>query len=104
MDSSNKPAVANAAITSADKSADKAAGTPGGYYLQFGAYAIRSNAESILNHLKSRAENRLPSFDIVQQGSLYRLVSGPFHSRSEAMTALAQAGDLGVGRPLVVQR
>ena len=104
VDSSDKPAVANAAITSADKSADKAAGTPGGYYLQFGAYAIRSNAESILNHLKSRAENRLPSFDIVQQGSLYRLVSGPFHSRSEAMTALAQAGDLGVGRPLVVQR
>ncbi|MFZ6847950.1 septal ring lytic transglycosylase RlpA family protein [Undibacterium sp. RuRC25W] len=74
------------------------------YYLQFGAYAIRSNAESILNHLKSHAENRLPGFDIVQQGSLYRLVSGPFQSRSEAMTALAQAGDLGVGRPLVVQR
>jgi rare lipoprotein A len=76
----------------------------GGYYLQFGAYAIRSNAESIMTHLKNRIENRLPGFDIVQQGSLYRLVSGPFSSRSEAMSAIAQAGDLGVGRPLVVQR
>ncbi|MFC5399080.1 septal ring lytic transglycosylase RlpA family protein [Undibacterium jejuense] len=76
----------------------------GAYYLQFGAYAIRSNAESIMSHLKSRAESRLPDFDIVQQGSLYRLVSGPFHSRSEAMSALAQAGNLGVGRPMVVQR
>ncbi|MFZ6687249.1 septal ring lytic transglycosylase RlpA family protein [Undibacterium sp. SXout11W] len=76
----------------------------GAYYLQFGAYAIRSNAESIMTHLKNRAESRLPGFDIVQQGSLYRLVSGPFQSRSEAMSALSQAGDLGVGRPLVVQR
>jgi len=74
------------------------------YYLQFGAYAIRSNAESIMAHLKNRVETRLPGFDIVQQGSLYRLVSGPFSSRSEAMSAIAQAGDLGVGRPLVVQR
>lgn len=78
--------------------------TGSAYYLQFGAYAIRSNAESIMAHLKSRAEARLPGFDIVQQGSLYRLVSGPFSSRSEAMSAIAQAGDLGVGRPLVVQR
>jgi len=89
---------------SAKASAPTQTASSGAYYLQFGAYAIRSNAESIMNHLKNRAENRLPDFDIVQQGSLYRLVSGPFHSRSEAMSALGQAGDLGVGRPLVVQR
>ena len=75
-----------------------------GYYLQFGAYAIRANAESIMAQLKNRAESALPGFDIVQQGSLYRLVSGPFGSRSEATAALAQAGNLGVSRPLVVQR
>ncbi len=85
-------------------SAPTQSASSGAYYLQFGAYAIRSNAESIMTHLKSRAESRLPSFDIVQQGSLYRLVSGPFQSRSEAMSALSQVGDLGVGRPLVVQR
>jgi rare lipoprotein A len=74
------------------------------YYLQFGAYAIRSNAESIMAHLKTRADTRLPGFDIVQQGSLYRLVSGPFNSRTEALSAMAQAGNLGVGKPLIVQR
>ncbi|MDE2427524.1 MAG: septal ring lytic transglycosylase RlpA family protein [Burkholderiales bacterium] len=75
-----------------------------GYYLQFGAYAIRANAESIMTHLKNRAESLLPGFDIVQQGNLYRLISGPFSSRSEALSALNQAANLGVGRPLVVQR
>lgn len=74
------------------------------YYIQFGAYAIRANAESIMGHLKGRATSLLPGFDIVQQGSLYRLVSGPFNSRSEANAAIAQAGELGVGRPMVVQR
>lgn len=74
------------------------------YYIQFGAYAIRANAESIMGHLKGRATSLLPGFDIVQQGSLYRLVSGPFNSRSEAYAAIAQASELGVGRPMVVQR
>ena len=74
------------------------------YYLQFGAFAIRANAESIMAHVKSRADRKLPTLDIVQQGSLYRLVSGPFPNRAEAMTAMAQALDLGIGKPLVVQR
>ncbi|MFZ6733035.1 septal ring lytic transglycosylase RlpA family protein [Undibacterium sp. Ji42W] len=75
-----------------------------GYYIQFGAYAIRANAEAIMNHLKGRASSKLPGFDIVQQGSLYRLVSGPFANRNEATAAIVQASDLGVGKPLVVQR
>ena len=57
-----------------------------------------------MKHLKGRATNKLPGFDIVQQGSLYRLVSGPFANRTEATAAIAQASDLGVGKPLVVQR
>ena len=76
----------------------------GAYYLQFGAYAIRANAEAIMAHLKTRAESRLPDFDIIAQGSLYRLVSGPFNSRADAQSALAQAGKLGLTQPLVVQR
>ncbi len=75
-----------------------------GYYLQFGAYAIKANAESIQTHLQTKLENRLPAFDIVQQGSLYRLVSGPFASRAEASAALAQAGSRGIAKPLIVQR
>jgi rare lipoprotein A len=94
--------------TSANGSANSAGNTTAsatpGYYIQFGAYAIRANAEAIMNHLKGRATSQLPGFDIVQQGSLYRLVSGPFANRTEAAAAIAQAGDLGVGKPLVVQR
>ncbi|MFZ6757245.1 septal ring lytic transglycosylase RlpA family protein [Undibacterium sp. Ji50W] len=80
------------------------ASTGSAYYIQFGAYALRANAESIMSHLKGRATSLLPGFDIVRQGSLYRLVSGPFNSRSEANAAIAQANELGVGRPMVVQR
>lgn len=75
-----------------------------GFYIQFGAYAIRANAEATMSRLKARLENRLPDFDIVQQGSLYRLISGPFASRAEALLVIAQNGDVVGTRPLVVQR
>jgi rare lipoprotein A len=75
-----------------------------GFYIQFGAYAIRANAEATMSRLKTRLENRLPDFDIVQQGSLYRLISGPFASRAEASSAIAQNGDFGGVKPQVVQR
>lgn len=79
------------------------AATPG-FYIQFGAYAIRANAELTMSRLKERLASRLPDFDIVQQGSLYRLISGPFSSRSEASSAMAQNGDLAGAKALVVQR
>jgi rare lipoprotein A len=75
-----------------------------GYYIQFGAFAIRANAEEVMGKLKSRLEGRLPTFDIVQQGTLYRLLSGPFASRGEASAVLLQVGGLGVARPVIVQR
>lgn len=75
-----------------------------GFYIQFGAYAIRANAEATMSRLKDQAQSRLPSFDIVQQGSLYRLVSGPFASRADASSAIVQTADLGVAKPIVVQR
>ncbi|MFZ6816028.1 septal ring lytic transglycosylase RlpA family protein [Undibacterium sp. Rencai35W] len=75
-----------------------------GFYIQFGAFAIRANAEAVMSRLKTQAESRLPGFDIVQQGSLYRLVSGPFSSRSEASAAIVQTVDLGIAKPIVVQR
>ncbi|MDO8178809.1 MAG: septal ring lytic transglycosylase RlpA family protein [Undibacterium sp.] len=75
-----------------------------GFYIQFGAYAIRANAEATMSRLKVRLENRLPDFDIIQQGSLYRLISGPFASRAEASSAIVQNGDFGGAKPQVVQR
>lgn len=74
------------------------------FYIQLGAYAIRANAEATMERLKSKATVRLPDFDIVQQGSLYRLISGPFSTRTEANNAIAQNNDLGISKPVVVQR
>ena len=99
-----QPAPTAATAAAAGYTANTASAATPGYYIQFGAYAIRANAEAIMNHLKGRATSQLPGFDIVQQGSLYRLVSGPFANRTEATAAIAQAGELGVGKPLVVQR
>ena len=99
-----QPVTTVATTAAANYAANAASAATPGYYIQFGAYAIRANAEAIMNHLKGRATSQLPGFDIVQQGSLYRLVSGPFANRAEATAAIAQAGELGVGKPLVVQR
>jgi rare lipoprotein A len=79
------------------------AATPS-FYIQLGAYAIRANAEATMERLKSKAAVRLPDFDIVQQGSLYRLISGPFSTRAEAHSAIAQNSDLGITKPVIVQR
>lgn len=100
----NAVASNNAANNTTNTTSIPATPATPGYYIQFGAYAIKANAEAIMNHLKGRATSQLPGFDIVQQGSLYRLVSGPFANRSEASAAIAQAGELGIGKPLVVQR
>ncbi len=83
---------------------DASAAASPGFYIQFGAYAIRANAEAILERLKGRLLSRLPDFNIVEQGSLYRLISGPFASRNEASAAIARSGDLGISKPLVVER
>jgi rare lipoprotein A len=74
------------------------------YYLQFGAFAIRANAEAVLSRIQARAQQGLPPLEIAQQGSLYRLYCGPFANRNDAQDAMNQAESLGVGKPLVVQR
>jgi rare lipoprotein A len=74
------------------------------FYIQLGAFAIRANAEASMERLKAKLASRLPDFDIVQQGSLYRLISGPFSTRAEASSAIAQNSDLGMSKPVVVQR
>lgn len=73
-----------------------------GYYVQFGAFAIRANAETILQQLRGKTE--LPDCDIVQSGNLYRLLSGPYANREQASNAMTLANRLGLGRPLIVQQ
>jgi rare lipoprotein A len=77
---------------------------PSGFYIQLGAYAIRANAEALMSRLRQRQDSHLPDFGIVEQGSLYRLLSGPFATREQAAAILAQSAELIVAKALVVQR
>lgn len=74
-----------------------------GFYLQFGAFGLRSNAEATFERLQSKLA-QLPAFEIVQQGTLYRLFSGPFASRDAASDAVTLAINVGVPKPIIVQR
>ncbi len=74
-----------------------------GFYLQFGAFGLRSNAEATFAHLQSKLA-QLPAFEIVQQGTLYRLFSGPFASRDAALAAIELALNSGLPKPIIVQR
>lgn len=77
---------------------------PSGFYLQFGAFGLRENAEATFNRLQDQLA-QLPTLEIVQQGTLYRLFSGPFSSHDEANHALQLALDAGVSaKPVIVQR
>lgn len=75
-----------------------------GFYVQFGAYAQRANAEAVHARLAQKWEGAMQSLKVVESGSLYRLHSGPFATRAEAAMAALQVENAGVGKPVIVQR
>lgn len=77
-----------------------AGSTVSGFYLQFGAYSRVANAEGSRDRLLQRWPTTVPSPQVVQSGAVYRLYSGPFPSRAEALAAARQVPE----NPLVVQR
>lgn len=86
-------------------SAITASATPiPGFYLQLGAYAQASNAETARARLMQRAGSTLPPAEVVESGTYFRLYSGPFATRAEAAAAAASLQEEGHFRPLVVQR
>lgn len=80
------------------------ASSPPGFYLQLGAYGQAANAESVRQRLVQSAAGILAPMEVVQQGTLYRLYSGPFASRAEAAAAAVQLRERGSFKPLIVQR
>lgn len=96
------PSAAPAATASATVAANvvATAAPAGAYYLQLGAYSRADNAEAARTRLTGAGAQG--AMEVVQGGSVYRLFSGPFASRQEALQA-AQALPAGQ-KPLVVQR
>ena len=76
---------------------------PGGFYLQFGAYAQSANANALRERLMQSWPASLPALEVQQSGAVYRLYSGPFGSRDAAQQAAALSS-IGLAKPLIVQR
>lgn len=76
---------------------------PGGYYLQFGAYTQGAKANALRERLMQVWPVSLPVLEVQQNGAVYRLYSGPFGSRDEALQAAALSSNA-LAKPLVVQR
>jgi rare lipoprotein A len=96
--SADKPvAVAPAAVPTV-------AASPGGFYLQLGAFSQAANAEAMRSQLEQKWTGVLMPIEVVSNNGLYRLYSGPFTGRAEAAEAAQKLQDSGATKPLIVQK
>lgn len=84
--------------------APNAAAPASGFYLQFGVYSQAGNAEAARAKLMQRWDSAQPPLQVVENGALYRLHSGPFATRAEAAMAALQMESAGIAKPVIVQR
>lgn len=75
-----------------------------GMYLQLGAFGQMANAHAARSRLLEQAGAHLPSVQLIEQGGMFRLFSGPFASRSQAEAAASAVARAGAQVPLIVQR
>jgi rare lipoprotein A len=75
-----------------------------GVYLQLGAFGQAANADTARARFVQQLGVALPPIEVVEQGALYRIYSGPFASRAEAELAAQQLERSGALSPLIVQR
>ena len=91
------------AVASASTAANVATGATG-FYLQFGAYSQMANAESMRTRLSQDLGSALPQLSVEPSNNLFRIYSGPFATREQAMSAATQAQQAGITKPFIVQR
>ena len=91
---------AGTSITSAEAIAPAASG---GYYLQFGAFSQNANAEAMRERLLQAWPSSLPPPITQQRGAVFRLYSGPFQTRADAVRAATLLTDYPLAQPLIVQ-
>ncbi|MFD2270430.1 SPOR domain-containing protein [Undibacterium arcticum] len=95
-------AAPNAALPAAP--ANDGAAAASGFYLQFGAYGQRSNAESVRQRLTRNWALTWPPLQVVASGALFRLLGGPFATRAAALESAQKMSGAGAGKPVVVPR
>lgn len=80
-----------------------AAPHPGGFYLQLGAFSTEERANQVRQRLQKHG-GVLSSLEVVRTGSLYRVYSGPFATRTDALAAEESIpGSLHL-KPVIVRR
>lgn len=74
-----------------------------GYYLQYGAFALRENANANLLQLQKIIPTfvEVDNLNVIKQGTLYRVQSGPYSSREQAQS-IANKVILGGVNPIMV--
>lgn len=97
-----RPAPVRAAQTVSQSAASPL--STAGYYLQFGAYSQMNNAETVRAKLSQDLAALLPPLTVESSNRLYRIFSGPFVSREDAMAAASRAQQVGANKPVIVQR
>jgi rare lipoprotein A len=75
-----------------------------GFYLQFGAFSQTNSAEAMRNKLLQKWISNLPPIEVVQYRAYYRLYSGPYVSRADAVSAALHAREAGLSKPMIVRR
>ncbi|RFP22732.1 septal ring lytic transglycosylase RlpA family protein [Duganella sp. BJB488] len=85
----------------ADAETPASSAAKGGFYLQLGAYSRAENAEAVRGKLSGKGLNGL---EVMQGGAVYRLFTGPFATRQEALQAAQGLPSALHLKPIVVQR
>ena len=76
----------------------------GAFYLQLGAYSQALNAEAARARLAGETAQTLPPLEVAQTGAIFKVLSGPFQSRSDAAMAAQKLGEASGVKPFIVQR
>jgi rare lipoprotein A len=100
----SQEAPARVELVSASVAATPAVSPAPGVYLQLGAFGQAANADTARARFVQQLGVALPPIEVVEQGALYRIYSGPFASRAEAELAAQQLERSGALSPLLVQR
>lgn len=78
------------------------AAAKGGYYLQLGAFSRADNAEAA--RVKLAKVSGAGELEVAQSGSVYRIFSGPYASRQDALQAAQGLPATFSLKPIVIQR
>jgi rare lipoprotein A len=81
-----------------------AAASAGKVYLQLGAYGSRSAAQSAAERMQRELGGLLRAIEVRQEGSLFKLHTGPYAGRSEALGAAQRIAQASTLKPFTVTR